>query len=74
MKQQTKQEYQKRAILIQKLAMLLELNPAEPVAATMSYILSPIGEDKHPFKWTDNEFLGKIEKEIYNVENGLDEE
>jgi len=70
----TKQEYQKRGILIQKLAFLLELNQSEGVAAILSYILSPIGEAKHPMKWTDNEFLGVIEKEIRKTENGEDEE
>ena len=69
MKQLSKQEYQKRGILIQKIAFLLELNNREPVAQILSYILSPIGQDKHPFKWTDNEFLGAIEKEIFKIEN-----
>ena len=45
MKQLTKQEYQKRGILIQKIAFLLELNNREPVAQILSYILSPIGQD-----------------------------
>lgn len=70
----TKQEYQKRGILIQKLAFLLELNQTENIAFILSYILSPIGEPKPPSKWTDNEFLGAIEKEIYKLENNIDEE
>ena len=74
MKQLTKQEYQKRAILIQKLAFLLELNNREPVAFILSCVVSPIGQQKHPSKWSDNELLGVIEKEIFKLENGLDEE
>ena len=70
----SKQEYQKRAILIQKLAFLLELNNKETVAASLSYLLSPIGQNKHPYKWTDNELLGAVEKEIFKLENGIDEE
>lgn len=70
----TKQEYQKRGILIQKLAFLLELNQHENIAFILSYILSPIGETKSPARWTDNEFLGAIEKEIYKLENRTDEE
>lgn len=74
MKQLTKQEYQKRGILIQKLAFLLELNNREPAARILSCILSPIGQEKHPYKWSDNEFLGVIEKEIFKLENGIDDE
>lgn len=74
MKQLSKQEYQKRAILIQKLAFLLELNNRESVASILSCILSPIGQEKHPFRWSDNEFLGAVEKEIYKVENNIDDE
>jgi len=74
MKQLSKQEYQKRGILIQKLAFLLELNNSEPVASILSSIFSPIGEKKHPYKWSDNETLGVIEREIQKVENGEDEE
>lgn len=70
----TKQEYQKRGILIQKLAFLLELNQTENIAFILSYILSPIGEKVHPAKWSDNEFLGAIEKEIYKLENNKDDE
>lgn len=69
-----KQEYQKRAILIQKLAFLLELNEKESVAKILSYLVSPIGESKHPFKMSDNEFLGQVEKEIKRIENGDSEE
>jgi hypothetical protein len=74
MKQITKQEYQKRALLVQKLAFLLELNHKESVAATLTYLLSPIGQEVHPYRWTDNQLLGVIEKEIYKIENGLDDE
>ena len=70
----TKQEYQKRVILIQKLAFLLELNNKESVAAVLSYLLSPIGQPVHPFRWTDNEMLGFVEKEIYKLENNLEDE
>lgn len=70
----TKQEYQKRGILIQKLAFLLELNQKENVAFILSYILSPIGSEKHPARYSDNELLGAIEKEIRKIENGEDEE
>lgn len=73
MKQLSKKEYQKRAILIQKLAFMLELNNREPVAFILSCLVSPIGQEKHPSKWTDNELLGAIEKEIFKLENGLDE-
>ena len=74
MKQLTKQEYQKRGILIQKIAYLLELRQKESAAFTLSYLLSPIGEDKHPSRWTDNEFLGAIEKEIFKIDNKLEDE
>jgi len=74
MKQLSKQEYQKRAILIQKLAFLLELNNKETVASILCYMVSPIGRDKHPFKWSDNELLGVIEKEINKLENGIDDD
>lgn len=70
----TKQEYQKRGILIQKLAFLLELNQKENIAFILSYVLSPIGNEKHPARWTDNEFLGAIEKEISKLENGTNED
>lgn len=65
-----KQDYQKRSIVVQKLAQLIELNNREPVSRTLSYIFSPIGEKVHPYNWTDSELLGKLEKEIYNLENG----
>lgn len=75
MRQQlTKQEYQKRALLVQKLAFLLELNQKESVAAILTYLVSPIGQEKHPFRMNDNEFMGAIEKEIKIIENGEDEE
>jgi hypothetical protein len=74
MKQLTKQEYQKRALLIQKLIFLLELNTKESVAAILSYLISPIGQEVHPYRWTDNQLLGAIEKEIYNIENGIDDD
>jgi len=69
-----KQEYQKRAIAIQKLAFLLELNQGESISKILSYLVSPIGESKHPYRMTDNEFIGHIEKEIKRIENGEDEE
>jgi len=56
-----KQEYQKRSLAIQKLYELLESNPSIPIGEIISTIFSPIGESKHPFSWTDNETLGKIE-------------
>ncbi len=74
MRQLTKQEYQKRALLVQKLTFLLELNTKESVAAILTYLVSPIGQPVHPFRWTDNELLGVIEKEIYNLENGIEDE
>jgi len=74
MKQLTKQEYQKRSLLIQKLTFLLELNQKESVAAILSYLVSPIGEAKHPYRMTENEFMGIIEREIKKIENGEDEE
>jgi len=69
-----KEEYQKRAILVQKLAFLIELNQKESVAAILSYLVSPIGHEVHPFRWKDNELLGVVEKEIYKIENGLEDE
>jgi len=74
MKQLTKQEYQKRGLLINAIARLIELKQGEPVAAILSLMLSPIGETLHPFKWSDNHMLGVVEKEIYKVENNLEDE
>lgn len=75
-KQLTKLEFQKRSTLIAKLVELLELKQDQPVASILSVIFSPHVEEgkKHPFKWTDNETLGIVEKEIYIAENGTDEE
>jgi len=74
MKQLSKQEYQKRALLVQKLAFLLELNQKESVPAILTYLVSPIGEERHPFRMTDNDFIGVIEKEIKSIEIGENEE
>lgn len=75
-KQLSKIEFQKRSTLVSKLVQLIELRQNEPVAAILSVVFSPhvsIG-NKHPYRWTDNETLGIIEKEIQKVENGEDED
>lgn len=69
MKQLTKQEYQKRSLAVQKLTFLLELSP-DRIAVVLSELVSPIGEEKHPYKMTDNEFMGHIEKKITLTEKG----
>lgn len=74
MKQLTKQEYQKRSLTISKLAQLLELLPGENISFTLTWLLHPAGETKHPSKWTDNEFLGVLEKAIKKVELYGDED
>lgn len=74
MKQLTKQEYQKRSLTITKLVQYLELNQGEDLAFTLTCLLHPFGETKHPSKWTDNEFLGALEKAIKKVEDGDTEE
>lgn len=74
MKQLSTKEYQKRAILVQKLAALIELNQREPVAKILCYLTSPIGQTVHPFKMSDNEFLGLVETEINKLENYYDED
>ena len=74
MKQLTKQEYQKRSLAISTLVIYLESTKA-PLASVLYEILSPIGEEKHPYKWTDNEFLGSIEKALNKLHsNGEDAE
>lgn len=74
MKQLSKQEYQKRALLVNKLGFLLELNQNESVSKILSHLVSPLGETKHPYRMDDNEFMGHVEKEIKRIENGEDEE
>lgn len=64
-----KEKLQKRNILIQRLLFLFELNQHESVSRTLSYLVTPIGETVHPYKWTDNEFLGRVEKAITEAEN-----
>jgi hypothetical protein len=57
-----KEQYQKRALTLQKLHEICELYPQMPLAEIMSILMSPIGEEVHPFKWDDNTLLGKLEK------------
>jgi len=66
-------EYQKRALTVQKLAMYLELHKGR-LGQALSELVSPHGIEKHPYKMSDNEFLGHIEKHIKDIENGDDEE
>lgn len=56
-----KLEYQKRALCAQILCEVFELYPRIPLAEILSTLISPIGEAKHPYTWTDNELMGKIE-------------
>lgn len=75
MRQQlTKQEHQKRALATAKLFEYIELNNGEYLGKILSYLVSPIGLSKHPFRMDDNEFLGYIEREIKKIEDGTDEE
>lgn len=71
---QIKKEYYKRSLCISKLAQYLELNKDESISKCLSYLVSPHGEHKHPFRMNDDEFHGHIEKEILKIENGLDDE
>lgn len=75
-KQVTKQEFQKRSLLVSKIVEYIELNPHRSVASMFSVIFSPHVKEgvKHPYKWTDNELLGVMEKEIKLSETGNDEE
>lgn len=73
MKQLTKQEYQKRSLAITKLVYYLELN-TDRLAKILCELMSPIGEEKHPYRMTDNEFMGYIETKIKQLENGDGEE
>jgi len=63
-----KEKLQKRNILIQKLIFLFELNQYESISRTLANLVSPIGEKTHPYKWTDNEFLGVVERAITEAE------
>lgn len=69
MKNLTKQEWQKRGLLVQKLCTLIELTPNDYVAFTLSCLLHPAGLPTHPARYSDNELLGHIEREIYKIEN-----
>lgn len=68
----TKQEYQKRSLAITKLVTYLELSQ-ERLAVLLSELVSPIGEPKHPYRMTENEFMGHIEKFILKLEEETDE-
>lgn len=68
-----KKEFQKRSLAIEKLVQYLQLS-REPLSANLCYLTSPHGRDKHPYKWSDNELLGILEKEISKIESGEDEE
>ncbi|TXG79326.1 MAG: hypothetical protein E6R13_10025 [Spirochaetes bacterium] len=63
-----KEKLQKRNILIQRLLFLFELDQYQSVSRTLCNLVSPIGENVHPYKWTDNELLGKVEKAIQEAE------
>lgn len=56
-----KMAYQKRALTISMLCEVFELYPRIPLGEILSTLISPIGEDKHPYLWSDNELMGKIE-------------
>lgn len=63
-----KEKLQKRNILIQRLLFLFELDQYQSVSRTLCNLVSPIGENVHPYKWTDNELLGRVEKAIAEAE------
>ena len=69
-----KMSYQKRALAIQNLCELFELYPKLRLGEILSTLVSPIGESKHPYYWTDNEFMGKVEsvKTILSEDYNLD--
>lgn len=56
-----KSEYQKRSLAINALCEVFELYPRIPLGEILSTLVSPIGEVRHPYNWTDNELMGKIE-------------
>ena len=63
-----KEKLQKRNILIQRLLFLFELDQYQSISRTLTSLVSPIGETVHPYKWTDNELLGRVEKAITEAE------
>jgi len=73
MQKLSKQEYQKRALAISKLAIYLD-SRHEPISVILTELMSPIGEEIIPYRWTDNQFLGAIERELKKFENGEFEE
>lgn len=56
-----KKDYQKRALTLQRFIEICEKFPKLPLAEIMGTLMSPIGEKIHPFKWDDNELMGKLE-------------
>ena len=57
-----KLQYQKRSLALNKFLEICELYSHYPIAEIMSTLISPIGEDQHPYNWDDNKFLGKLDK------------
>ena len=57
-----KDAYQKRNLTISKLNELFELYSNFPIAEILGTLMSPIGEDVHPYNWDDNQVYGKLEK------------
>lgn len=55
-------EYQKRALTVQKLNEIFELYSNFPIAEILCTLVSPIGEETHPYTWDDNQVYGKLEK------------
>lgn len=69
-----KQDYQKRSLAISYMARLLETYPKIPISKLLAQLFSPIGETKHPSKWTDNELIGKIETFSKQIEEDYHED
>ena len=71
-----KESYQKRGLAINRLIRYFEEFQEISLAELMCVLVSPIGEDKHPRNWDDNQLIGKIEKntEILSQEYKLESE
>lgn len=50
-----------RSLITKCIGDIIQLDGEERVALIFTAILNPLGEDKHPGKWSDNLFLTKLE-------------
>lgn len=51
-----------RQLIVKCIGDIIQLEGEERVALTLTAILSPTGESKHPGRWSDNLFLTRLEE------------